>query len=61
VLWESGRAGQIEANRGCMILRSGSQWRAADPAWTDAPLELRIGERRHRLNPAKGRAILLDD
>ena len=61
VLWEAGRSGAIEADRGCMLLRLADDWRVVDPAWSEEPLELRIGEQSYRVNLMNGRARVLND
>jgi len=56
VFWEPGTHGDVQADRGCMLLRTGDTWQVVDPTWTDAPLKLQIAGRPVSVNPPRGRS-----
>lgn len=59
VFWEAGEAGQVRADRGCLLLREGVRWRLADPAWAETAIHVQIAGKSYENTPLKGRPVLL--
>ena len=57
VLWDEGSAASVQADRGCLLLRSGDAWQVVDPAWVKKPLTVRIGAQAHTIEPKRGRQV----
>lgn len=58
VFWNGGQAGELSADRGCIVWRDGPKWAAVDPAWEAKPLSLRIGGRVFTVNSERGRPAM---
>lgn len=61
VLWTAGEAGDLRADRGCMMVRVGEERWVADPAWIDKPLQLNLSGKIISLQTAKGRGARLEN
>lgn len=57
VFWQPGQAGSVQAERAGLLMRQKDAWHAADPAWSEQPLSIKLGDRTFEPVSRNGRAV----
>lgn len=55
--WEPGEAADVAADRGCMLLGTGEEWRVVDPTWSGESLTVTVDGRATGVTPRRGRPV----